>query len=493
MNRPNAVTREASITARNVSWVLLLRLAQYPFLVLFVVLVPRLMGPEVYGQYALLSSFIALGGTVITFAADETFGRFVPEWQASQRLEMLGKFLFNFLGFKLVANLLVAAVMYLTLTVAFGHLFEPAYFLLVVAILVVSDLAALPRSLLFGLNELGKHSLREPLRRALTLALLLLFFHFYGLLGALVAVLLAEFTIGLLYVAWTHRYLRLARPELDLAFLLPYLKFGVALYLSLALFALWQRAGNPLIQYFTGSPTEVAVFDIPSQMFLVTTMLTMLVINSLMPIFTVLLAGGKADKVIAWSALIFKYLSILAVLGAATFALVGDDLVPLLLGPGFEGVYRNGSVLLLGTFPMIVAQLGYLFTILGRTPRRYLGALALALLAFLVFAAVLIPPLGALGCSIALVLSCLLLALVVFAVLLPRELRAQLTGGVRAVLLGLVFVPALAARFGLLAELALLLGLSLLYLVLLFATGTMRLAELRDLARAVRQGQGQEG
>jgi hypothetical protein len=54
------------------SLAVLYKLAQYPFLILFVVFVPRRMGPEFYGQYALLISIVVITTSLLTLASQKS-------------------------------------------------------------------------------------------------------------------------------------------------------------------------------------------------------------------------------------------------------------------------------------------------------------------------------------------------------------------------------------------------------------------------------------
>jgi O-antigen/teichoic acid export membrane protein len=56
MNPHESAGAEASSALRNASWVIAQRVLQIAVGVIFALLVPRLMGPQVFGQYALVTS-----------------------------------------------------------------------------------------------------------------------------------------------------------------------------------------------------------------------------------------------------------------------------------------------------------------------------------------------------------------------------------------------------------------------------------------------------
>src|SRR5690242_15940392 len=107
------MTREAHATIKNISTVALLKLAQYPFLALTIVLVPRLMGTTDYGEYALLTSIITVAGALIDFGAGaEMFGRFIPEFQVTHRPDAIRKLVSNILGMRTLIGALAIFVLY---------------------------------------------------------------------------------------------------------------------------------------------------------------------------------------------------------------------------------------------------------------------------------------------------------------------------------------------------------------------------------------------
>ncbi len=228
------ITREASVTTKNVSKVYLLRvLAQYPFLVLFVMLIPRTMGPEIYGEYALVISIIAIMTSLTNLGVTEICGRFVREFEVRGESANIKRFSSNLLTLKIAIDLITSVVLLSVLHFAYCDRFPFTYFILVVAIPLVSDLGTVPYALFFGLNKLGKFSLRDPVNRALILILLFILFHYYGLFGAILSTLLVEGSMAILYFFWTRNYFRIEDFRVVLPFLRPYLRFSLcSIYLG---------------------------------------------------------------------------------------------------------------------------------------------------------------------------------------------------------------------------------------------------------------------
>jgi O-antigen/teichoic acid export membrane protein len=480
------ITKEASTTTKNISVIVLLKAAQYPFLALFVMLIPRTMGPEIYGQYALLISIIMISASVVSFGfTGEIFGRFIPEFETRGEPENIRRLSCNILAFKCAIGLVASTVLLAILYFAYGDRFPITYFILIVAIVLVVDWGSVPYFLLYGLNQLAKFASRDLIRRALSLTLILILFHYYGLLGAIMSNLLVEASFTMLTLFWTREYFRIENFWIDLTFLKPYLNFGFVFYLSCGLLIVWQRLGNALIDYMTHDSREVALFDIPNQIFLITTGVFYFIIACFVPVFTKLLLTGKEEKLINWSRISMKYTGIICVVIIGAFILVGPDLIPIIIGSEYRNMFPNGVVLLLGTVPMCLAQLGIVLATVYKQPEKYFQSLCFALFTFLVVAMLLIPKYASMGCSIATFMSCMVLA-AMMCFHFRDKILPYLADGLKTIALGCVFVPFLFAREGLITNLFLVVCSVATYTLLLFVVRVLNLGEIREIIQAIR-------
>ncbi|MER3445420.1 MAG: hypothetical protein C4291_00670 [Candidatus Dadabacteria bacterium] len=485
MKQVSTITKEASITTKNISAVVLLRVLQYPFLFLAVTLIPRLMGPEIYGEYALLISIIVISSSIVYLGFGEVLVRFVPELEIHGESASTVRLSSNILAFKVAVDLVVSIVLFSILNLAYGDRFSIIYFLLIVVILLVADVGSIPYFLLFGLNKLGKYSLRDPFRRALGLVFILILFNYYGLVGAIASTLLVETSLAILYFFWTRRYFRIESFGIDLSLLKPYLKFGFIFYISVGILNIWQRLGNPLIEYITRDSREVALFDIPNQILLMVLNFIPILITYFIPIFTELLLTGKEGKLINWSNLIMKYIGTFCTIIFFGFILMGPDLIPIIIGSKYKGIFPNGIVLLLAIFPMSFAQLGSVFSLVYKEPRKYLQALCFAFSTFLVVSILLIPKYASMGCAIATFISSMVLAVVLY-FYFREKLLPCLADGLKTVFLGFIFVPFLFFRGGLITNLSLAVCSVLVYILLLFIIRALNLDEIKEISRAIR-------
>ncbi|HEY3341959.1 MAG TPA: oligosaccharide flippase family protein, partial [Anaerolineae bacterium] len=399
MKDATAMTREAHVTIKNISTVALLKFAQYPFLAAALVLIPRLMGAESYGEYALVISIITVAGSIIDFGASaELFGRFIPEFEVSKREDGIRKLASNVLCMRLLIGFSATLVMFPILNAVYGTRFSPIVIVLVCLVVLMREVETVPYSLLYGLNKLGQQSSQLPIRRALSLVLLLVLFHFFGLVGAILSTLIIDIILSLIAFYWTKPHFSFTDLRLDLSFLKPYLFFDAVFFLSAVMLNIWQRSGDLLIEQFTGSTQQVALFDLPNQAYVVTTTMIFVAIDSLVPVFASLLLTGRESKLKEWSMVIAKYTAVLAAFIFWSFVFLGVHVAPIVLGQDYIATVPNGIWLLAGLFPMAITQLGFVFSVSYKKPWRYFLALCCSFAVFLIASLILIPQYGAVGC-----------------------------------------------------------------------------------------------
>lgn len=478
-------SKEASITTKNLSMITFSKVAQYPLLLLTIMVVPRMMGPAVYGEYALLISIITMTAAIIDFGGDTAlFGRYVPEFEVLGERGNISRLSSQMLSFKLIVDLLVCSMLYAMLHFAYGDRYPAIYFVLIIAAVTVRDAQTVPNVLLFGLNKLWQFSLCDPVRRALSFVFILILFPYLGLLGALLSTFIVDVCIAALAYSWTKEYFHIKDFRVDLQFLKPYLLFCLTFYFSAGVMSMWQRMGNVLIQRITEDSKEVAFFDMANQIYLITISFTVFLIGSLVPIFTKLMLSGSHDKLVKWSKLIIKYTAILSVLIYGGYLLLGPDLIPIVIGPEYGKIFPNGTVILLGIFPMILAQMGLVYSAVYKQPRKYLFSLCLAFGSFLAASFVLIPPYRSMGCAISILLSSIVLAtgMVLF---FKENFSPCLPDLIKTTALGFVCIPFVYIRGGLITDIGLTLGAFSIYFVLLFLTRTLKAHEVKEIFQAI--------
>ena len=404
MSLEHTITAEASLTSKNLSKVALLRIAQYPFIALFAITVPRMMGPSIYGQYALFVSVVGMVAAILDLGITEIAARKIPELQQHDDTRGIRTFFSRMLSLKLAVDLLVITVFAVVLSQL--RIVPRQYIGALVLATLVSDIGATAYGVLFGLNRMAVCSARDPLRRAAALVLVVVLYRRFGLSGAISSVVLAECLLMLINVGWVRHYISPLELIPSLTYSAPLVRYGLLFYLSWGVTNLWQRLGNTLINYLYHDFAQIAAFDLSNQIFLTATGFTLFLITALAPMFTRLRLDGKEAKLFDWSRRILTYNQIACMAGFAAWLLVGGQLVRVMIGPQYGSLYANVAILLCGSFPMVIVQLGLTFAMAYAEPRSYLVALCVAVMSFLLSSIVLVPFYGALGCSAATALSC---------------------------------------------------------------------------------------
>ena len=87
----------------------------------------------------------------------------------------------------------------------------------------------------------------------------------------------------------------------------------------------------------------------------------------------------------------------------------------MIVGDEYTRVLPNLALLLLGLFPFVFTQIGFVYSVVHQKPREYLQALSVAFAVFIILSVMLIPQYSAIGCSIAATVSRLVMALVLVA------------------------------------------------------------------------------
>ena len=384
-----------------------------------------------------------------------------------------------------VIDLTALAFLFPVLYHLYSDRFPHAYFFLVAAIVLVRDLQTVPYALLFGSNKLVKFSSQEPVRRVMSLFFILILFHYFGLLGAVLSTFVVECFLGTFGFFWARKYFSLDNLRVDLHFLKPYLSFHFIFYVSSFALNAWQRLGNPIIEYLTNDPRQVALFDVPNNIFLITGTFALVIIASLIPIFSRFLLVGKEDKIVKWAKLIMKYTGILCSMTFWGFILAGPDLIPIVIGSAYKGIFPNGAVLLLGLYPMSVLHLGQVFSVVYKKPGKYLQAVCLGILTFLLASISLVPVYSSMGCAIAVVVSCVAVA-TFMCISFGVKLFRCFFDGFKTMGVSLVFGPLLLFKGSLVTNLSLLIVFGLGYALLLFVTRVLTWQEIIEVWTAIR-------
>jgi O-antigen/teichoic acid export membrane protein len=367
----------------------------------------------------------------------------------------------------------------------YGSHYPTSYFILVVLIVLLTDWESVFFAVLFGFNKLILFAIREPLRRLLSVLLILILFQAFGILGAILASCLVSVVMLFIGILFAKDYIKFSKESISLGFLKPYLMFGIAVSISWVLINVWRTVGNILIDTLTNDSKAVAFFDITQRIFQVSSSITIMLINSLVPMFTTLLITNKSQKIVDWSKRITRYTCILNVIGVGIFIVFGLDIIPYVIGKEYRAVYPVAVVMLLCIFPLVLVQTGSLLSIVYKEQVQYLKLLTISVLSFAIAAILLIPKYSEMGCAIASVISyCLMAALVVYK--FQDKMLPCLTQVFKILILGTFLSPILLLKGDWLLKFGVTLSFTGSFLLILFATKQISFQEVEEVITSLR-------
>ncbi|MDF1551818.1 MAG: lipopolysaccharide biosynthesis protein [Deferrisomatales bacterium] len=437
-----AMASEARASVRNAGLLVVQWGAQVAGAFLFAALVPRLMGPETYGRYALISSlslwFILAGGLGI----QAVISRYVPGLAGDRA--GLARFFGRLFTVRVGGGFLAACLFLLLTALWFPDLDRTALFWVACAV-GVQSVTRLFFSLFLGLNRAALWGMGQVVRGWTVLALLVPGYLWGGLQGACLGLLAAELVVLALGLWWARPHLAFARPRLDVWRLAPYLRFGLTVFASQLLVAGAQRSGDALVRVVSGDYQQVGFFGLAYSVYMILALAVSQVTWSFMPLFTSLLARQRPDLLCAWVERLLKGLAVAGVLAVYGLLFLGDDLVPLVFGEVYRPVGANLVPLTASLLLLALTNVGGLLALVYERPRVALKAAALQLVAFWALAPVLIAWQGGWGACLAVCIATAVDA-VYFSRTVGRQAAYSLRGWWLAIAWAALFLPVLALR-----------------------------------------------
>ncbi len=454
---------------------------------LFAILVPRMMGPGNYGRYALLFSLATWFIMLRDPGLNQIMGRFIPQLRLQGDWERLRKLFNNLLALCLVGGTL-AAILYFLLTSLW--LTDLDLFLLAtMASTVVVRACSHPFfSLFLGLNQAARWGMNDIIYRWASLAFLIVGFYMAGLQGACLGLLMAELIVLSVGVWWGRSHFSWSKIRLDISYLMPYLRFGFFFYVSHLMIAASYHSGAVLVRFFYSDYVQVGYFGLAFSAFLTAAIAIPQLTLAFAPFMTTLLDQGKTEELCQWTEHLIKWLAAAGVLAVFGVLLLGNDLIPLMLGKTYRPVAINLLPLSLALFPFVLNNVATLLTLIYNRPKVALVAAGIRLAAFWIFGFPFVAWWGSFGGCLA-----VLVASSLSAVYSTRRMREStpysLQKWLLAIGLGVLFLPLVWLRSTWMVNLALY-GLFILgYMILLLFLRVITTGEMRIFWQAIRSRQ----
>jgi O-antigen/teichoic acid export membrane protein len=471
-------------TLRNAGLLMAQRALHVAGAALFAVIVPRLMGPTLFGRYALLLSVSMWFAMLSGLGAVSMMTRSIPRFIAANDGAGLRRLVTSLVVLRAATGAVTAAGYFLVATLVLG---EPD---LVAAAFVAGavfsrSVGTLGFALFLGLNQAARWGMGDLVRRWTTLALVPMGFVVGGLRGVCLGLLGSEAFVLACGIWWARPYLQWSSVDLSRRYLSPFLKMGTAFAAGNLLLALTQRSGETLVRFSTNSYAEVGYFGAAYAIYLTVAHALWQLVVSFTPFLIMLLEGGQREAIAGWIERLLKYLVAVAVLCVAGGVLVGQDLVPLVLGPAYRAVATNVLPLTVALLTLSVGAVGRLLALALDRPGIIVRAAAIELAAFWVIGLPLASRTGSVGVCVAALPASALYAWYITARVRP-ELPYSLATAGRAVLAAIVFVPLVFLRSSWPVN-ALLFALgSGAYVFVLLRSGVVTLGEFAEMRQVLR-------
>src|SRR5262245_55893837 len=450
----------------------------------FAILVPRMMGPESYGSYALVTSlagwFMLLGGLGLT----NVIGRYMPGLALRDPEPGLQRFAGNLFTLRLLSSGL-AALTYVALTFLALEELDRVLLLLVAGSVWIQGISTLVFALFLGLNRADLWGVGDTLRRWLTLLLVPLGVWLGGLRGAGGALIATEVVVLGLGVRWIPLHLSLPDLRPDPARLGPYLRFGLIFFASQVLLAAFQAGGELLVRAVSGDYVEVAYFALAHNVYLTVAMSMPVLAWSFAPLLSSCLEGADHKAISVWVERLVTWFAVVGVVTTLGCLFLADTVTPLVFGAPYAPVASN--LVPLG-FALVMLGLGTVTNLLALVYGRAgeaLVASTVRLVAFWALGIGLVAWRGSWGACLA-VAGASTVHAVYFALRLHAELGAAAGRWATAVALGVIPVPLVWLRSSVIVNGALCLVAVAGYGLLLLFGGVVRMSEFRALGEVLR-------
>ncbi|MBN2301622.1 MAG: hypothetical protein JXN60_03800 [Lentisphaerae bacterium] len=468
---------------RTVSLGAIFRLLRWPFVLLSVTIIPRIMGDFMYGRYAFFSSVYLLADMLTDVSIIQIFGRFVPGDESDEHHEHRRQLLAGVLVFGIVLTVTLATILSL---VVYIHPFDslPNIWLGPLCILLfVTRIESVLFSFLYGLNHIARYSSRDVLRSMFSFVNVVIFYSLFGLIGAIWAMVLREIVLTIIVIPWVKDYL-LPRRFLPWSDMKKYLVFGFQFYVPILLFGILQRSGNVFIQFITDSPESVGHFDIASQFSLMSLNFLGLILMTLLPSMTKLHVDNEQETIHRWHGSVLTYCGVIIALVFNMLVWLGKPSIEICLGSDFAPTYSVVLVMVLAMAPGLVCYMGMNYAILEKKPNAYTSGVTFGIIGMALVCLILIPHIGAIGAGWATLVGYFILAMF-FTARYRRHLLTTIANFVKPLLIGACFVIGLAFDVRLRNAILLFAISSVLYLTVLSALHIIKWSELTRIVESV--------
>lgn len=432
-------------TIGNLSSSYFVRFSRYPFLIVYVLIIPRMLGASDYGKLAFIISIVMLSSEIMTLGNTPVIGRFLPEYLIKKETEKLDQLLSGYFISEIILILIISIAGILLFF--FFQPVESELFYIIVFLSVATEIfSSLFFSILYGLNYVGKSSSKNFYRTFFRLIFILILYPVYGFNGALFALLITPVLSGIYAVYFVKKVLRFKIRRPVIKEFMPKLKFGLIIFIPNLLFLFQQQVGPIFLKSFAFGNKDIGYFDLANQGFLLLYGIAATGFRALIPISSKFQVTGMGEKSYKWLFILLRYILPVLFLIIACFYLFGHEAISLVLGKEYISIYPITLTILFSVPVWIIGQLGYVRSVTLLKARSYFLARIYSTIIFIIFSLLLVKSLGALGLAYALFLGGITFS--VSMLLFFREMILRILNIFMKILLAFaVFIPTFYLNF----------------------------------------------
>lgn len=438
------MTLRADATVRNAGLLIALRGLALAGGLVYAALVPRTLGPQVYGQFALVTSLAIWFELASGLGIGQVIARQTPSFRLRDDRGGLAGFFGSLVTLRAAGGILAAAA-YFALTRLWLQEIDPLVLAAVAASVVVQSVGGTLYSFFLGLNQAARWGANDVLSRWVPILFLVYGYSLGGLPGACLGLLAGESIVAGIALWWARPYLSWSGLRSGWRGLAPHMRFALGFYASTLVLALFQRSGEPMVRLFSGDYVEVGYFGLAYAAYSAAEAVIPQLTMAFAPFLITLRLRGDPARVARWAERLARWLGVAGIAAIAGAFLIGEDLVPAIFGADFAPVSIYLLPLALTLLPQAIGAIARMLAVVYDRPAEVVRASVLRLALLWAVGPVFVRRLGGAGAALA-----VFLAAIAYAVYLAWRMRPAarypLARWGLTVALGFSFVPLVFLR-----------------------------------------------
>jgi O-antigen/teichoic acid export membrane protein len=411
-----AVTEKAK-TIRNAMWLVVQRFGLIVSGLAFGMIVPRLMGPDVYGRFALMMSLGAWSVAIIDLGFGQILSRYVPAHALDPDRKNILKLFGNLLVIRLFVGVAVAVAYGVGMRL-FLHDIDRLALLAISVVILLFSMSEVIFQLFLGLNRAARWGAGNLLRRWLLVFFVPAGFVIGGLKGAAFGVLLADLSVLIAGACWAGPYFSREGLRVDFSSLLSKLRFGLVFFAGGLLLTAFRNTGAAIVRFVTDDYAQVGFFGISFSVYLAGDAGIAQVAQSFIPFLSSLAARRENDALRLWVERFLRGMTAISVPAVFGAFFLARQAVPLVFGPAYRPAAANLEVMSLALVAFIPGHVANLMSVVLERPGASLSAAGVRLAVFWLVGILLVAWRGSFGVCLA-----IFAAAIVFSVFITVRIR----------------------------------------------------------------------